>query len=202
MHRDREVRIEPVLWAAPAPNNVLLLSKYFATLSLLTLLFVIVGVAAMMIQILRGHTPIDVSAYLRVYGIILLPGAVFVTAVSIFLNVVLRNKHLAYIVSIATAAGLFYLYSVGYNHWLYNPVLYQLWSYADLTGAVNRIISHRLYCLAIASMCLALAHWFFRRKSTRKWLNRGRLSSRGWSLSIIIVSLAVAIAIGARLLKP
>ncbi len=169
MHRDREVRIEPVLWAAPTPNNVFLLSKFFATLSLLTGLLVIVGVAAVLIQIFRGHIPIDLSAYLRVYGIILLPGAVFVTAVSLFLNVVLRNKHLAYVVSIGTAVGLFYLYSVGYNHWLYNPMLSQLWSYADLTGtgrSLTRIISQRLYCLAIASMCLALAHLFFRRKST------------------------------------
>jgi len=179
MHRDRELRIEPVLWAAPTPNNALLLSKFLSTLSLLAALLVIVSVAAIMIQIFRGHTPIDVFAYLRVYGIILLPGAVFVTALSLFLNVVLRNKHLAYVVSIGTAAGLFYLYNIGYNHWLYNPMLYQLWSYADLTSAgrsLTGIISHRLYSLAIASMCLALAHLLFSRKSAKRWITRGRSS--------------------------
>jgi ABC-2 type transport system permease protein len=172
MHRDREVRIEPVLWAKPAPNNVLLLSKFFATVSLLAGLLVIVGVAAVVIQIFRGHTPIDVSAYLRVYGIILLPGAVFVTAVSLFLNVVLRNKHLAYAVSIGTAVGLFYLYSVGYNHWLYNPTLFQLWRYADLTEstAVREILWQRAYVLSIAIACLALSHMLFRRgPATRLW---------------------------------
>src|SRR6185295_10970037 len=35
MHRDRELKIEPVIWAAPAPNSVLLLSKFLSTLSLL-----------------------------------------------------------------------------------------------------------------------------------------------------------------------
>src|SRR3712207_9048151 len=29
MHRDREVRIEQVLWSVPAPNFVMLLSKFF-----------------------------------------------------------------------------------------------------------------------------------------------------------------------------
>jgi hypothetical protein len=40
--------------------------------------------------------------------------------VAVLANVVLRNKHVAYVFSIGTAAGLFYLYSNGYNHWLYN----------------------------------------------------------------------------------
>src|SRR6185503_11215861 len=34
MHRDRELRIEPILWGTPAPNYVLLLSKFLATLVL------------------------------------------------------------------------------------------------------------------------------------------------------------------------
>lgn len=164
MHRDREVRIEPVLWAAPAPNSVLLLSKFFATLTLLAGLLVIVSVAAIMIQIFRGHTPIDVTAYLRVYGIILLPGAVFVVAVSLFLHVVLRNKHLAYVVSIGTAVGLFYLYTTGHNHWLYNPFFYRLWTYADLTSAATlpRIIITRLLMVSIAVLCLLVTHLLFR----------------------------------------
>ena len=73
MHRDREVRIEPVLWAAPAPNSVLLLSKFLATLSLTLSLIVLVGLAAILIQLLRGHTPVDISAYLIAYSVILLP---------------------------------------------------------------------------------------------------------------------------------
>src|SRR5215207_2804784 len=34
MHRDREVRIQPVLWSTAVPNYVLLLSKFFAALLL------------------------------------------------------------------------------------------------------------------------------------------------------------------------
>ena len=156
MHRDREVKIESVVWSTPAPNSVLLFSKFLATLVLAFSLVVLVGLTAITIQIVRGHTPVDFSAYLRVYGVVLVPGIVFATALVVALNVLLRNKYLAYVVAIGTSAGLVYLYSTGHNHWLYNPLLYQLWTYADLTN--QTILVSRLYCLALAAVFLALAY--------------------------------------------
>jgi len=44
-------------------------------------------------------------------------------------------------------------------------MLYQLWTYQDLTS--GRILAYRVYCLAIAAACLALAHLLFERRSTR-----------------------------------
>jgi ABC-type transport system involved in multi-copper enzyme maturation permease subunit len=167
MHRDREIGIEPVLWATPAPNNALLLSKFLATFLLLTGLIVVVGIAGVVIQMRRGDTPIDLLAYFRVYGIILLPGAMFVTAFSLLLNVVLRNKYLVYVVSIGVAAGLFYLYNLGYNHWSYNPAHYGLWSYSDFTTGGGAILQYRMYWVLAAMGSLALAHLLFGRKSTR-----------------------------------
>ena len=163
MHRDREVKIEPIIWSTPAPNSVLLLSKFLATVVLTLSLVVVVGLIAIVIQLVRGHTPVDFSAYLMVYGVVLVPNIIFMTAVVVASNVLLRNKYVAYVVAIGTGAGLNYLYSVGFNHWLYNPLLYQLWKYQDLTSA--RILAYRLYCLIVAAACLALAHLLFERKS-------------------------------------
>jgi ABC-2 type transport system permease protein len=198
MYRDCELRIEPVLWAMPTPNNVLLLSKFLATLLLTLSLIVLVGLTAIVVQLLRGHTPVDISAYLITDAVILLPSIVFMTAVSIALNVLLRNKYVAYVVSVGTGGGLFYLYSQGYNHWLYNPVLYGLWTPADLTGETNlrRILTHRIYCLAIAAGLMAVAHLFFERRSTSGLRTVGRLSGRGWSILILVVSTAVAVVAG------
>jgi ABC-type transport system involved in multi-copper enzyme maturation permease subunit len=163
MHRDREVKIEPVIWSTPVPNSVLLLSKFLATIVLTVSLVIVVGLLAIVIQFVRGHTPIDFSAYAMVYGVVLVPGIIFVTALVVVLNAVLRNKYLAYVVAVGTGAGLFYLYSAGYKHWLYNPLLYQLWQYQDLASA--RILSYRLYCLIAAIACLALARLLFERRS-------------------------------------
>ena len=202
MHRDPEVRIEPVLWATPVPNNVLLLSKFLATLSLTLSLMVLVGLAAILIQFLRGHTPVEIQAYLITYSVILLPTIVFMTAASIALNVLLRDKYFAYAVSIATGVGLLYLYNLGYKHWLYNPALYQLWTYSDLTGLVSgqgRILTHRIYWLALSCFCLALAHLGFRRKSAKGFRINGRLGSTGWALVVTVVSLVVAVVTGSMI---
>ena len=199
MHRDREVRIEPVLWAAPAANSVLLLSRFLATLLLACGLISAVGLAAIAIQVLRNHTPIDLIPYIRVYGLILLPSTIFVTASAVLANIVLRNKHVAYVFSIGTAAGLFYLYSNGYNHWLYNPVLHGLWTYSDLAGAGNNqttILTHRIYCLGIAIASLSLAHLLFRRKSTKGFWVEAHFTGRVWSILLVLLSLATALVTG------
>jgi ABC-type transport system involved in multi-copper enzyme maturation permease subunit len=163
LHRDRELKILPVLWSAPIPNTVLLLSKYLSTILLTLSFIVVVGLLALMVQLLRGHTPIDLSAYFLTYGVILVPSIVFITALVMTLNVLLRNKYLAYVVAVDTGAGLLYLYNIGYNHWLYNPLLYRSWKYTDLTSPTT--LGHRLYWLGLAVVCLALAHILFERKS-------------------------------------
>ena len=168
MHRDGEVKIEPVLWCAPAPNNVLLLSKFLATLLLSLFLLLLVGLTAILTQLLRGQTPVEISTYIMTYVLILVPSLAFMAAAATALNVLLRDKYLSYAITTAIASGLFYLYSQGYNHWLYNPVLYSLWTEVDLAGsAALRILALRVYCLAITILFLLIAHVCFQRGSTR-----------------------------------
>jgi len=163
MHRDREIKIEPVVWATPASNRVLLLSKFLTTTLLSLSLVTVVGVIAIVIQLMRGHTPVDISAYEVVYGVVLAPSIIFLTSLIVALNVVLRNKYAAYVVAVGAGVGLFYLYNLGYKHWLYNPLLYRSWTYSDLTS--GRILMYRFYCLTLAAVFMLIAHVFFERKS-------------------------------------
>ncbi|HXI23005.1 MAG TPA: hypothetical protein VNG71_03945 [Pyrinomonadaceae bacterium] len=200
MQRDREVRIEPVLWAKPTPNFVLLLSKFLATFLLMLSVITIAGLTAIGIQLLRGHGPVELYAYVITYSVILIPSIVFMAGVSILLNVVLREKYLAYVVIVGVGSGLFYLYSQGYNHWLYNPALYRLWTYSDLIGVGSaRILTQRIYWLALSCFCLALSHLGFRRKSAKGFRTNGRLGSRSWTLMIMIISLVVAVVTGSMI---
>ena len=163
MHRDREVKIEPVVWSTPAPTSLLILSKFF-TITLLSLSLVLAGsLTTIVAQLMRGQRPVDLSAYLIINCIVVVPGVVLVTALAVVLNVLLRNKYLTYVVAFASGAGLIYLYNLGYNHWLYNPLLVRFWKYGDLTS--RTILASRLYCLVLAAGCLALAHTCFERRS-------------------------------------
>jgi ABC-type transport system involved in multi-copper enzyme maturation permease subunit len=204
MHRDRELRIEPVLWSVPAPNFVLLLSKFFATLLMSVSLMALVGLTALLIQVVKGDTPVEISAYLSVYGWILLPSVALTAALSIALNVLLRDKYVTYVVSFAVVGGLFYLYTQGYNHWLYNPVLYGLWNYADLTGKSGShtpILTHRVYCLALTFTSLGLAHLCFPRRLEKGLEGEGPLGSNGWSILVTFVALIAAVVAGVLLIQ-
>lgn len=169
MHRDRELRIEPVLWSMPVSNSVLLMSKFAATLALTLSLATLIGATAIATQFLRGHHPIELRPYVLTYSLIIFPGLVFLAAMALVLNVVLREKYVTYAVSVGVAAAMFYLYSIGYLHWLYNPLAYHLWKYPDLIGANrNVLLLQRFYWLVVASLFLAIAHVCFARKTGAK----------------------------------
>ena len=126
----------------------------------------LVGLAAliaMLIQFLRGQTPIEISTYLITYTLILVPSLVFMAAASLWLSILLRDKYLFYAAMIAGGSGLFFFYSQGFNHWLYNPMLYGLWTDTDLGSwaRLSHIIGLRAYWLAITGLFLVLAHLFF-----------------------------------------
>jgi ABC-2 type transport system permease protein len=199
MHRDRETRIEHMLWSFPAPNFVLLVSKFTSTFLLSLALITLTGLTAVGIQIYKGHAPLELQKYLTTYALILIPSVVFMTASSVALNVLLRDKYLTYAVSLALGGGLYYLTAQGYNDWLYNPVLYQLWTPSDLFDGgsrFGRILIHRIYCLAISSLLLALALHYFERKSTKGLKAEGRLSDAGWTLLVASASALVAVIAG------
>ena len=202
MHRDRELRIEPLLWSAPAPNFVPLVSKFSATLLLSSCLAILVALTAAGLQIYRGHTPLELQSYLTTYALILIPNEIFLIAASVALNVILRDKYLTYVVGLAVACGIYYLIIQGHNHPLYNPVLYQLWTPSDLSsggGQLTRILIHRVYTLALSSFLLALALLLFGRKSSKGLQAGGRLSDKGWTVLAASASALAALVTGIML---
>ena len=174
LQRDRDLKIESLVWSQPISNFVLLVSKFLATLLLVCILLVSVGLIAVLAQTLKGDRPIELMAYLRVYVWILIPNAIFLSAAAMFLKVLLRDRYLTYIAAIGIGVGLFYLYGQGHNGWLYNPLLFGLWKYEDLLGGnLSQIAQHRAYVLTIAVVLIALAHLFYQRRA-RKPLKRFR----------------------------
>lgn len=199
MHRDRETRVEPMLWSTPAPDFALLVSKFAAALMLSLSLAALVGLTAAAIQVYKGHAPFEPQKYLAAYALILTPSVIFMTAASVALNVILRDKYLTYALSLALAGALYYLTGQGYHNPLYNPVLYQLWTPSDLANGGSRlmlILTHRVYCLALSSSLLALALVFFGRKSTQGFMKGGRLSSTGWTILAAVASVLLAVFTG------
>jgi ABC-2 type transport system permease protein len=197
LYRDRDLRIESLLWSQAVPNYVFLMSKFLATLLLALTLILLVALITITVQVLKQHGPLELATYVRIYGLILIPNAIFLAAAALALGVLLRDRYVTYAFAIGTCAGLFYLYSQGHNGWLYNPVLHNLWKHSDLTEAgLGRILIHRLYILALAGLLLAVAHLSFKRKPAQGFWVNGHLGSSGWTLLATVLSLCVAVAAG------
>jgi ABC-2 type transport system permease protein len=197
--RDRELDVEATLWCAPAPDAVFLLSKFTAVFCL-SLCFIALGaLTALATQSYRNFASLKLFPYFIIYSVILLPTVALMTGASLLLSVLWREKYIAYIVGVALGGGHFTFLSQGYTGWLYNPTLHQLWSYAELSESgkwFSRILLHRIYWLAIALACLALAHLVFKRQSVKLFFANHRLSNKGWAASIFIGSALLAILTG------
>ncbi len=168
IHRDSDVRVEGLLWSHPIPTYVILSAKFLSTLLLVFGLILSVGAIAIVVQIVKGNTPLELSAYLNVYSLILVPNAVFLCATGLALHVLLPGRYLAYVAGIGICVGLFYFYSQGHTGSLYNPLLFKLWSYSDLAGPNQlRILMHRGYTLALAAGLITLAHLANARRTLR-----------------------------------
>jgi ABC-2 type transport system permease protein len=190
IHRDRELRVEAAIWSKPVPDWVLLLSKFAAILLLALGLVLLVGLTAIILQLFRGST-VDLFPYLIIYTVILLPTLVFMTGAAVTLNVLLRDKYIAHAVGIAASVGLFYLLSQGHNNWLWNPVLYGLWTYSDMSGLEpyrTGLLLHRIYWLAFTVAGLALAHYFFRRNPVRRRANASRAAVAAAAVIVAVVA--------------
>jgi hypothetical protein len=199
MHRDRECGIEPVLWSAPAPDLVILGAKLAATLLLSISLIALAALTAIGLQIYRGHAPLDIQIYVMTCSVILIPSAVFMTAASVALNSILREKYVTYAVSLAVGGGFYYLAGQGYTGWLSNPILYRLWTPSDLAAGgsnLTRILVHRIYCFALSSLLFSLALIFFERKSTGGLKTRSRLSGARRAILSAAVSALIALVTG------
>lgn len=168
MHRERELKADSLIWSAPVSNFVLLLSKFSAVFLLSFSLTLLVAIAAIALEIYNGYAPIELQTYFKIYSLIPIPNIAFMVSAVMALNVILRDKYLSYVVCLALGGGLFYAISQGYNHWLYNLVLFKLWNYSDFTNQgsnLKQIFIYRIYSLTIAAFCLLLAHVFYKRES-------------------------------------
>lgn len=201
-HRDRELKVEPLLWSLPVPDWLLLLRKYVAMLLLASGLMVLFMLTALALQLYRGLAPVELRPYLVVYGLIVLPSIAFIIGAALALHVLLRDKYLAHAVGVALGVCLFYLLSRGYTNWLYNPVLYRLWNYSDMTGLApyrTGLLLHRVYWGAITVAALAVAHIFYQRGATKKGSLRVfgyGVTDRTWAVACAAVALAVTLATG------
>ena len=174
--RDRDRKMNEIIDASPVPGWSYMVPKTLAVAFVLFSALLISGVAAMLIQLARGYTDLEIGKYLTWYVV---PGAVDMVTLAIlavFIQALSPNKYIGWGTMVVYLVGTLVLGNLGFDHPLYffgsgapNPV------FSDLNGnALNGQAAWaiRLYWIAVAVIWAALAHLLWRRGTETRLMPR------------------------------
>lgn len=169
--KERIHHFSDIVDATPAPNWTFVFSKFLGMCVVLIGLFGVSMVSAMVIQLFKGHTDLELSQYfIRLVVEFGIPFAM-VAALSIFAQVITNNRWLGMLVMVVYIVGTFVLPNLGYEHNLYQFAGYPQAPYSDMNGYGHFLATtlwFHLYWGFFSAVVLVLAFLLW---------NRGALAS-------------------------
>ncbi|MGZ3776694.1 MAG: hypothetical protein ACXVI9_03645 [Mucilaginibacter sp.] len=167
LQRDRQTRYAFINDSLPPPNWILNASKLIPLLVIGAGLSIIPMVVGVVVQLLKGVTDLNFSAYFGFIGLILLPKLVESVIFCYLINVVFNNKFAAYAFGVALWIGMFFCDSTGtfdYHLLLYSYTPYTGISDMDGMGHMKGPIAwFDLYWLLAAAVLTIIAALFYNR---------------------------------------
>jgi ABC-2 type transport system permease protein len=165
VHRERQTRVAEFLDAAPFPGGIMVLSKVGAMWFVVSALYLIVALTAMVVQTLNGYSNYEIGLYAtQVFGAI--GGSFYLWAVAaVLVQVLSPNKFFGMIAVLLIFLGLSSLNSFGFEHVLYSFGLPAM-TYSDMNGYghfVEPFVTIAAYWLCFCVLLVLAAHLLFRR---------------------------------------
>lgn len=180
--RDRERKMHEIVDATSLPNWAYMLPKTLAVAGVLFATLVVSMVAAILVQLARGQTAIELGQYIGWY---LLPNAVDMTVLAVlavFVQALSPNKYIGWGIMTVYLVATITLTNVGFEHPLYNygatgtPRLSEM-NGSQIGGPIGWWL--RLYWGAFAVILATLAHLLWRRGTETRLAPRLRRLPRG-----------------------
>jgi hypothetical protein len=164
--RDRERKMHEIIDATSLPNWAYMVPKSLAVTAVLVATLVVSIIAAIIIQLARGQTQVELGQYLAWYVVPTTVDMALVAILAVFVQALSPNKYIGWGVMVIYLVAQIVLVTMGFEHPLYNyggPGNQQL---SDMNGAqVGLALGWwlRLYWGAFAVMLAVLAHLLWRR---------------------------------------
>ncbi|MFM1886074.1 MAG: hypothetical protein RL026_1231 [Pseudomonadota bacterium] len=200
---DRERRMHELRDATPAPDWAFVAPKLIAVVLVLLSTLAFSVAAAVLVQLLKGHTQLELGHYLLWY---LLPWAidiVNIAALAVFLQVVVPNKVAGWMAMLVVIVGQTALAGLGLEHNLFQYGGAPAVPLSDMNGQGNFAANaawFRLYWAALALLLVVLAQSLWRRGAVtmlRPRLARLPARLRGPSGAVAAAALLVMAGTGA-----
>ena len=178
--RERQLRADQVVDAAPVPTAALLLGKYAAMLAVLLTYTTAVMLAGMMVPFLKGFPVVDVPVYLLHTYPYDFPGWIVMTALAFLAQALVPRKPIGHVVVILVFVGNLAMLNLGYTHRLLQVGASPALTWTDLNGTGDALPGFVLlhgwsFSLAVLLLVAAYVAWP-RGTAAAPW--RARLATR------------------------
>jgi hypothetical protein len=183
--RERQQRMHEIVDATAAPDWVHLLPKIVAIVAVLLFAGVLAIATAVVVQLVRGYTQIELTNYLQWY---LLPQSVtaaLLAVLAVFVQTLVPHKMIGWAVMLAYVVSTMVLTALGFEHNLYQYAGTPEVPLSDMNGQGHFWVAaawFQAYWGAFALMLMVLAHALRRRgaeSTLRQRLARLPLRLRG-----------------------
>jgi aminopeptidase N/ABC-type transport system involved in multi-copper enzyme maturation permease subunit len=164
--RERDRRMHEIIDATPLPNWAYVVPKTIAVALVLfvTLLFGVV--AAILVQLVKGHTDLELGKYLLWFVLPNGVGTVLIAVLAVFVQSISPNKYVGWAVMVVYIVTTIVLTSMGFEHNLYQYGSAPEVPLSDMNGSGGFETGawwFRLYWAAFAVILLVVSHLLWRR---------------------------------------
>ncbi|MET1110844.1 MAG: M1 family aminopeptidase [Allosphingosinicella sp.] len=179
--RERDRRMHEIIDATPLPNWAYVVPKTLAVTLVLfvTLLFSVV--AAVLVQLIRGYTDLQLDHYVLWYVLPQGVGMVMIAVLAVFVQSLSPNKYVGWAVMVVYIVSTIVMNSLGFEHNLYQFGSTPQEPLSDMNGAGTYWIGawwFRLYWAAFCVILLVVSHLLWRRGTETRLKPRLRRAPR------------------------
>ncbi len=137
LKRDKKLDTTDVIYIRSMSNADYVFGKTFGILTVFSLLNIAILLIALIFNFIQTDTPVVWEAYLLYPLIISLPTLIFITGLSFFIMVILRNQAITFILLLGYIASTLFFLTNKYNH-IFDYMAFKLpLMYSDFVGFGN-----------------------------------------------------------------
>lgn len=155
--REREAGLSEIADAAPVPEWILLLGKFTGLGLILVVWITLLAIAGVLAQAIMNYNDFEIGLYLKVLFGLQLPEYLLFACLTLTLHVLVNQKHLGHLASLAAYGLIAFAPMLGLTHHLLIFSSAPNWSYTDMVGFGSSLYPWLWFKLYWAAWVLLLA---------------------------------------------
>jgi ABC-type transport system involved in multi-copper enzyme maturation permease subunit len=194
--RERQLKLDQITDSLPTRTSVSLLGKLSGLVLVEALLLLIMIVAGVIMQTIKGYTHYELGLYFRYLFGTTLPSLIQITVLAFLVHVLVNQKYAGHVIMILFWIGRMAMSSLGVEHQLFGYANTPSFKYSDMNGFgpyLPQLTLSALYWTGVAVLLGVLALLFWVRGTETKWRLRLIAAGLRWSRPAAAVTMAAAV---------